>query len=49
MTIMLSQPTMVRPRTPEAAAHVPVECGCGQPLDLCHAGHCPRCGVTLHG
>ena len=23
-------------------------CGCGQDLDTCHAGHCPRCGVTLH-
>ncbi len=23
-------------------------CACGQALDCCHTGHCPRCGVTLH-
>lgn len=22
-------------------------CGCGQALDVCHASHCPRCGVRL--
>jgi hypothetical protein len=22
-------------------------CVCGQALDCCHAGQCPRCGVTL--
>jgi hypothetical protein len=24
-------------------------CDCGQALELCHAAHCPRCGVTLRG
>jgi hypothetical protein len=48
MTIMLSRQAMVQPRTPEASADLPRECDCGQPLDCCHAGHCPRCGVTLH-
>ncbi len=28
--------------------HEPLTCSCGQALDCCHAGHCPRCGVTLH-
>jgi hypothetical protein len=23
-------------------------CGCGQALDCCHTGHCPRCGIALH-
>lgn len=23
-------------------------CLCGQPLELCHTAHCPRCGTTLH-
>ncbi len=22
-------------------------CACGQALDCCHSGHCPRCGVAL--
>lgn len=48
MTIMLSQPVMVRPRPPQAAADLQRTCGCGQALDCCHAGHCPRCGTTLH-
>jgi hypothetical protein len=28
--------------------HEPLTCSCGQALDCCHTGHCPRCGVTLH-
>ena len=28
------------------AVHLP-SCGCGQALDFCRTGHCPRCGVTL--
>ncbi len=48
MTIILSQPVMVRPRLPLAAAALQRTCGCGQALDCCHSGHCPRCGTTLH-
>ncbi len=29
-------------------AHELLTCACGQALDCCHTGHCPRCGVTLH-
>lgn len=48
MTTLLSRPELVRPGLPEAAADVPRTCGCGQALDCCNAGHCPRCGITLH-
>ena len=24
-------------------------CGCGQDLDFCAGGHCPRCGTSLVG
>ncbi|MEP6815374.1 MAG: hypothetical protein ABI873_07485 [Marmoricola sp.] len=47
MTLMLTE-TVVRPGTREVAADLLPTCGCGQALDCCHAGHCPRCGVTLH-
>ncbi|MDX6357530.1 MAG: hypothetical protein QOH37_584 [Nocardioidaceae bacterium] len=29
------------------AATPPTTCACGQELDLCHGGHCPRCGVRI--
>ncbi|MGI9156683.1 MAG: hypothetical protein ACR2FG_08605, partial [Marmoricola sp.] len=51
MTILLSRPEMARPRPPQAEAiraDMPRNCGCGQALDCCHAGHCPRCGIALH-
>lgn len=39
------EPSLRQPTTPLSAT--PSTCVCGQPLELWHARHCPRCGVEL--
>jgi hypothetical protein len=51
-TIVITKKTgsMARGKRPQAATRRPAsagKCRCGQDLDVCSRGHCPRCGSAL--